>query len=511
MPEQAPWNLSGSDGIDQYKHWKPEFQAKALEQLRLAETATWKPFFCPDATCSGHPHITEREPRDCPAATGHIWKKARAGWGCEMCGVSGDPRDDWLWEHARSDQRPPRWRDPWETLLMSGGRGSGKTRTGSELTHKATKITPRLALVAATGPDLRETMVEGRSGLLATAKPGERPVWEPSRKRLVWPNGCIGQGFSAEEPDRLRGPENGYAWVDEPAHFALIEDVWSMLDLNLRIPVPGGVKVIATSTPKPSKWLKALMAEEATVIHRVSTYANAHNLDPAFKRKILAKYEGTRLGQQELHGEMLEDVEGALWSYGIITWVPDHPHLEWIVIAVDPAGSTDKRADDTGIVVIGKAGDLEFVLGDFTGKYSPDQWGRKVWTLVDEFSADAVVAEKNYGGNMVKYVLETTKRFATTEARIQLVDSRRGKQIRAEPVVARYEQARIRHVGQRGDLATLEEEMTSWVPGEGASPNRVDALVHGSTALNKGHGKAQVARASDLTQRVPLPRHLRAV
>lgn len=508
MPAKSPSDLHR---LDEYRSWKPEYQARALEALRQAENQSWNPFFCHNPVCNGHPHVLEVEDRECHATNGHVWVRSKTHWACDVCAVGGNPVDEWLWEHARADQRPPKWSDPWDTLLFSGGRGSGKTRDGSEITHQATKITPRLALVAATGPDLRETMVEGRSGLLATAKPGERPTWEPSRKRLVWPNGCVGQGFSAEEPDRLRGPENGYAWVDEPAHFALVEEVWTMLDMNLRIVVPGGVKVVATSTPKPSQWLRDLIAEPATIVRRVSTYLNAHNLDPAFKRKILAKYEGTRMGRQELHGELIEDVEGALWSYGIFQWTPDAPHLDRIVVAVDPAGSTDPRADETGIVVIGKADGFEYVLADLTGKYSPDGWGRKVWQAVDDFSADAVVAEKNYGGNMVKHVLETTKPD-NVDARIQLVDSRRGKKLRAEPVVARYEQKKVFHVGERGDLMNLETEQTSWVPGEGPSPNRVDALVHGSTALALGGGPATMASPTNLKgYRSPLPRHLRAV
>ena len=351
----------------------------------------------------------------------------------------------------------------------------GKTRTGSELTHQATKITPRLALVAAAGPDLRETMIGGRSGLLsATAKPGEKPVWEPSRKRLTWPNGCIGQGFSAEEPDRLRGPENGYAWVDEPAHYPFIEDVWTMLDLNLRIPVPGGVKVVATSTPKPSKWLKGLIADETTVVHRVSTYANAHNLDPAFKREDHRQVQrAPGWASRSCTANSSSTLEGALWTYDIIHWVPAAPHLDRIVVAVDPAGSTDKRADETGIIVIGKAGNMEYVLADLTGKYTPDQWGRKVWGAVDEFSADAVVAEKNYGGQMVfTHVLETNKP-KNVDARIIMVDSRRGKALRAEPVVARYERTVCRSTsGNAATWPTWETEQTNWVPGEGPSPNR---------------------------------------
>lgn len=495
---------TGPEGLADYKHWKPEFQARALAMLQQAENAAWKPFFCQDPTCNGHPHCTPVESRDCPSINGHIWIQVPDGWACAVCEVGGTSVDDWLWEHARADQRPPRWSDPWQTWVLSGGRGSGKTRTGSETTHKATKVTPRIALIAATGPDFREIMVEGRSGLLATAKPGERPTWEPSRKRLVWPNGCVGQGFSAEEPDRLRGPEHGYVWSDEPAHYPLIDEVWSNMEFGLR--VGKNPKVIVTSTPKPTKWMKTLIAHPTSVVHRVSTYLNAHNLADAYRRNVMEKYEGTRLGRQELHGEVIEDVEGALWNYGIIDWVDDAPHLDRIVVAVDPAGSTDVRADETGIVVIGRKGKDQYVLADYTGRYTPDRWGNKAYDAYEEFAADCIVAEKNYGGLMVESVL---KQAAKDRARIKLVNSRRGKALRAEPVVARYEQGRVHHVGKRGDLSLLEEEMTSWVPGTGPSPNRVDALVHGSTELGGGGGQASIASPSSLpnpSNGLPFPR-----
>jgi len=507
---QPPSDLHG---LDEYRHWKPEFQAQALEALRQAENNAWRPFFCPIQTCNGHPHCTPTEERECAAPNGHIWVETVVGWLCDVCKVGGNPFDEWLWEHARVDQRPPNWNDPtWQNLFLSGGRGSGKTRDGSEITQKATKITPRITLIAATGPDLRETMVEGRSGLLATAQPGQRPIWEPSRKRLTWPNGCVGQGFSAEEPDRLRGPESGFVWADEPAHYALIEEVWSNMEFGLRIKDHKGrsPKVVATSTPKSTPWMKKVAKEEITILRRVSTFMNAHNLAESFKRNVIGKHEGTRLGRQELHGEILEDVEGALWAYGMIQYIKEAPHLDRIGIGVDPAGSANVRSDETGIIVEGVRGDEEFVLADLTGRYSPDGWGKKVWQAVVDFSADVIVAEKNYGGNMVKHVLETTKP-ASVDARIVLVDSRRGKALRAEPVVARYEQKRVFHVGERGDLTDLEEEQTSWVPGDGPSPNRVDALVHVSTHLAKGHGQAQVANPALLPGRASLPRHLRVV
>jgi phage terminase large subunit-like protein len=456
---------------DRFRQWKPEAQAKALELLEEAKTSPWKPFYCPISTCDGLPH------------------------------------GEWTHQHARSDQRPPKWTDEWLTWLLAGGRGSGKTRTGSETTHRVTEITPRIILIAATGPDLRDTMVEGVSGLLATAPPGKRPDWEPSKKRLTWPNGCIAEGVSAEEPDRLRGRQSGFIWADEPGHYPLVEEVWSNALLGLRVINKRGLasKVVATSTPKPTRWMKQLLTDPSTVTHRVSTYANLANLDPTFRKVVVDRYEGTRLGRQELHGELLEDVEGALWNWEMFVYVEEAPHLVRIVVAVDPAGSQNRRSDETGVVVLGLGADKKvYILADLTGKYSPNQWAQVAKAAVEDFSADAIVAEKNYGGEMVRATLENSG----TDARIILVESRRGKQIRAEPIVALYEKQRVVHVGKRGDLARLEDEQTSWVPGEGDSPNRVDALVHGTTELVKNVAPAQI---SDPNKLLSGRRHLRAV
>jgi phage terminase large subunit-like protein len=475
MPDETPRDVPETDA---FRNWKPEVQAKALEMLREHDQSSWRPFYCPNALCDGNPH------------------------------------GDWEWQHARTDQRPPPWSDDWLTLLFSGGRGSGKTRAGAEITHRVTNITPRIILIAGTGPDLRETMVEGISGILACSPPGKRPLWEPSKKKLTWPNGCIAQGFSAEEPDRLRGPQSGFVWADEPAHYPQVEEVWDNMLFGLRIKSPHGFspKIVATSTPKPTKWMRLQIKDERTVVHRVSTYENLANLDENFRRVILERYEGTRLGRQELHGEVLEDVEGSLWTWEMLEWVAEHPLLVNVVVAVDPAGTANRKSDETGIVVVGI--DVEkncYVLADYSGRYSPGDWGAKVWEAYDEFRADSIVAEKNYGADMVKYVLETTQRDLL--GRIKLVDSRRGKALRAEPVVSLYEKHRIKHVGRQGDLAELEEEMTTWVPGEGDSPNRVDALVHGVTHLAKNSMPAMISDPNTLLRgrHAPSNRHLRAV
>lgn len=474
MPDTPPVDLSD---LGQFRYWKPEHQQRALDLLKERERAPWKPFYCPDITCAGHPH------------------------------------GEWDFEHARPDQRPPKWSDDWLTWLLSGGRGSGKTRTGAEVTHRVTKIVPRLILIAPTGPDLRETMVEGESGLLATASPENRPVWEPSKKKLTWPNGCIGQGFSAEEPDRLRGPQSGFIWADEPGHYPLVDTVWDNALFGLRL--GRNPKVVATTTPKPTKWMKATLKDPLTVVHRVSTYENLMNLADTFKRTVLDRYEGTRLGKQELHGELLEDVEGALWQWDMYLWQTDAFQLQRIVVAVDPAGTANKKSDLTGIIVIGIGFDKRlYVLADYSGRYSPGQWADKAVAAFEDFSADAIVAEKNYGGDMVRHTLENSNVAKRVDPRVILVDSRRGKQLRAEPIVALYEKKRVIHVGERGTLSELEDEQTTWVPGEGDSPNRVDAMVHGATELAKHVMPAQISDPNKLLRdyRIPTARgHLRAI
>lgn len=495
MRDVSSVDLSGlGSEVERFKRWKPDAQAKALDMLKTAEQADWKPFYCRNRECNGQPHVWPADERECPWRYGHEWVVARDGWACKHCHVGGTLLDDWAWTHARIDQRPPRWKDNWLTLFMRGGRGSGKTRTGSEITRQVTKTVRRITLIGSTGPDFRSTMVEGDSGILATSPPGERPLWEPSKKRLTWPNGCIAEGYSAEEPDRLRGQNSGYVWADEPAHWPLVEECWSNMLFGLR---KGEYpKIVATSTPKPTVWVKAQLADALTVDRRVASYANLSNLSPVYRHTVIEKFEGSRTGRQELEGEVLEDVEGALWNMDMVVYVEEHPRLKRIVVSVDPAGTANKKSDETGIVVVGIGEDKNlYVLADATGKYSPEAWAAKANALYDEYSADAIVAEKNYGGDMVRTVLENS---GYKGARIILVTSRRGKDLRAEPVVALYEKHRVFHVGIRGSLETLDDEMTTWVPHESASPNRVDALVHGITELAKNVMPTQIASPSDV-------------
>lgn len=451
--------MSESFDPDAYKTWAPAAQERALELIRARQSSEWRPFYCPVVDCNGRPH------------------------------------DAWAWNHARADQHPPT-DDAWLTWLLVSGRGSGKTRTGAEFTHRMSEAVGRIALVAATGPDARDIMIEGESGLVTIAPPGLRPHYEPSKRRVTWPNGCIGAIFSAEEPDRIRGPEHGYAWVDEPAHFALIQEVWDNLMFGLRI--GRRPRVVCTTTPKPRPWLKELIKAPTTRIARASTYDNLDNLAPTFADLVIKRYEGTRLGRQELHGEILEDVEGALWTWELIEpdRVPKPPdHFDRVVVGVDPAGGAKRSNDETGIVVVGYAADHIYVLADRSGRMSPYGWAMATDAAYDDFSADAIVAETNYGGEMVIANL----RSAGVDKRVIGVHSRRGKAIRAEPIVAVYEQHRAHHVGT---FAELEEELTTWAPYEDKeSPNRLDALVHAATNLIGRHRPADIATPAQLRRR----------
>lgn len=250
-------------------------------------------------------------------------------------------------------------------------------------------------------------------------------------------------------------------------------------------------QVVVTTTPKPRPWLKALLADDRTRISRVSTYANLDNLAPTFAERVIERYEGTRLGRQELHGEILEDVEGALWNYEMVEAhrIDVEPELDRVVVAVDPAGSSRKESDETGIVVVGvqrAERDHLYVLDDLSGRYTPNAWADKVMAAVRKYDADCVVAEVNFGAEMVTEIL----RNSDSRVRVRSVRAKKGKNLRAEPVVGLYEQGRVHHVGQQVDLET---QMTEWVPFDGDSPDRVDALVYACLELVDRAGPASIA------------------
>lgn len=429
-----------------------------------------------------------------------IRRGERRAWYCKRGrSCDGKPHEGYQYPHARGDQWPPPGED-WFTWFLSGGRGSGKTRTGAEYTRKMSEKVGRMALVAPTGADVRDTMIEGESGLMyVAALSGQKLHYEPSKRRLTFPNGCIATTFSGEEPARLRGPQHGFAWLDEPAHMPLIEDVMSNLLFGLRL----GTRphVVLTSTPIPTKWVKATQKDPKTRTVRVSTHSNRDNLAPTFFETVVSRYEGTRTGLQELEGRLLESVAGALWNTEILNREPvEKEELDRIVVAIDPAGTANRRSDETGIVVAGIRGQNAFVLEDASGKYSPMGWAKKAHSLYEKWDADAIVAEVNFGADMVEEIIERNVPDGSLPPRIVKARATRGKSVRAEPVVALYEQGRVFH-RTSSKLADLEDEMLTWVPGHGDSPNRVDALVWAITDLLAPTPPAQVVSARGLSMR----------
>lgn len=387
----------------------------------------------------------------------------------------------WSWAYlARPDQRPPE--GAWTTWLVLGGRGAGKTRTGAEWVHERVRGgAERIALVAETYGDAREVMVAGPSGLLNTAEPTARPRFEPSRRRLLWPGGAEGHVFSAEDPEGLRGYQFDTAWSDELGKWAGGEDTWSNLQMGLRL--GGDPRQVVTTTPRNTPLLKEIMERNTTAVTRASTYANRSNLAPAFFTEIAAIYEGTALGRQELLGELIEDRDGALWSWAMIEAARSGPpdSLARIVVAVDPPVTSHGRSDLCGIVVVGLGvGDppLAYVLEDASVQgLSPLAWAERVAALYRRWQADRVVVEVNQGGDLVTDVLKT----AQPAIPVRAVRASRGKILRAEPIAALYEQRRIRHAGT---FPALEDQMTAFTGSGGeASPDRLDALVWALTDL----------------------------
>jgi phage terminase large subunit-like protein len=391
---------------------------------------------------------------------------------------------DWpFW--ARANQLPPD--GDWRVWLLLAGRGFGKTRTGAEMIRaRATARTARrLALVAPTAGDARDVMVEGESGILAISPPWERPRYEPSKRRLTWPNGAIATLFSADEPERLRGPQHDAAWCDELASWRYPE-AWDMLMFGLRLGTDP--RVVVTTTPRPTKLLRELIADPAAVVTRGTTYENRANLAAAFVGQIIHKYQGTRLGRQELEAELLEDVPGALWTRGMIegSRARGAPAFIRVVVAIDPAGSSTEGADETGIIVVGKDEDGRgWVIADASGRYSPTEWAKTAISAYRAHGADRIVAEVNNGGDMV----EATLRMIEPSAPFAAVRATRGKVTRAEPIAALYEQGRIRHLGV---FPRLEDQMCAFTieahgnlsaRSAGYSPDRVDALVWALTHL----------------------------
>jgi phage terminase large subunit-like protein len=377
----------------------------------------------------------------------------------------------------------PSWRDiarpaqlapagDWTAWLYVGGRGAGKTRAGAEWVHEQVqKGARRIALIGPTAGDVRDVMVEGESGILNCGP--VRPTYEPSKRRVTWPNGAIATTYSADEPDRLRGPQHDAAWADEIAAWRYPQ-AWDMMMLGLRLGT--NPQVVATTTPKPVKLVRDLL--QTATVTRSTTYDNLDNLAPTFREQILSRYEGTRLGRQELMAELLEDVPGALWTRALIEkargTAPDH--LPRIVVAIDPAVTSGEQSDATGIIVVGADQNVGYVLEDLSGRFPPEHWARLAVDAYTRWDADRIVAEANNGGDLVASVL----RAVNQNVPVRLVRASRGKRARAEPVSALYEQGRVIHCDS---FPELEDELCVWTPDTAESPDRLDAMVWGLTDL----------------------------
>lgn len=393
---------------------------------------------------------------------------------------------------CRPEQRLPglaRHHDPWTIWLILGGRGAGKTRTGAEWVRGLALGDPdfgaaasrRIALVGETFADARNVMVEGPAGILAVHARHERPTWSPSLRKLEWANGAVAQVFSAEDPDSLRGPQFEAAWADELAKWRHVEETWDMLQFGLRL--GAHPRQMVTTTPRPIPILKRFLADPSVAVSRMRTAENAENLAPAFLDTVVRRYAGTRLGRQELDGDIIEDRPDALWTRDVIesNRIDSAPSLMRIVVAVDPPASSSKRADACGIVAAGMdEGGMAYVLEDATASgLKPPEWAAKAVALYRRLQADALVVETNQGGEMVGNVI----REVDPSVPVVSVRATRGKYLRAEPVSVLYAQNRVRHVGA---LPELEDELCDFGPGGltlGRSPDRMDALVWALTEL----------------------------
>lgn len=410
----------------------------------------------------------------------------------------------WCWRlTARPNQiLPP---GDWTTWLILAGRGYGKTRTGAETVREWVDTgTRRLALLAATPADARDVMITGESGLLSIYPEKEKPLYQPSLRRLTWPNGAIGTIYSAhknEDKSGLRGPQHEKAWGDEPAKWQYPGNL-DQLMFGLRIGT--NPQAILTGTPRPIKMIRDLIKESqaensSTRVTYGSTYENRANLAPSWFERIINKYQGTRLGRQELEAALLDDIQGALWTYAMLQRCYSDEHaqdddgeintvlresMERIVVAVDPSVSDGKVQDvtqeqqaETGIVVCGRRENKGHLLDDCSMYGHPSDWAQAAINAYEKWHADYIVAEKNNGGELIRLTLQSVP--GARHIPVKLVSASRGKYTRAEPVALLHERGGIEH---HGVFSQLEDQLTTWVPGM-KSPDRLDAYVWGMTEL----------------------------
>lgn len=388
---------------------------------------------------------------------------------------------DWQ-RQARPNQLPPE--GDWRIWLIIAGRGFGKTRTGAETIRMWVEKNRyhRIALIGGSVDEVRDVMVEGESGLLNIYPEYERPLFEPSKRKITWANGTVAHLYGANHYEKLRGPQFDLAWVDELAKFRYSEETWNQLMLGLRL--GNDPRCLVTTTPRPQKLLQNLLESPDSAVTRGTTFDNEANLAPTFLKQILKQFDGTSLGAQELYAEILTERQGALWQRSMIHYQQpatseDGQYLfRRIVIAIDPATTHHQESDETGMVVAALGEDNQaYILEDLSGRYSPADWGRRAIEAYWRYKADRVVAEVNKGGDMVERILRSIDPSVSYKA----VRATRGKATRAEPIAALYEQNRVYHIRP---LTTLETQLCDYIPGvTSKSPDRLDALVWGLTDL----------------------------
>ena len=427
----------------------------------------------------------------------------RTAWLCPIPACEGSPHAACPTRHARANQRLPFKRgDGYTGALWVAGRGFGKTRIGSEgvrtMVTKKRDPAGRIALIARTAADVRDVMIEGESGLLNVFPKWERPEYMPSKRRVTFHNGAVAFAYSSEDPDLLRGPQHDFVWGDEFSTWRRLSAVLSNALMGLRL--GDDPRMILTGTPRPTRDVKKLLSNPKFHIIRGTTYENLPNLAEVFRDTVISQYEGTRTGRQELNGELLLDVAGALLSYEVfdredfrVDRLPES--VTTITVNVDPAVTSSAKSDFTGISVT--ASDAErrhgYVLHSESFKGSPADAMIRVAALYDVHMANYVVAEVNNGGDYVGTVLKQIR----SEIPLRQVRASVGKTARAEPVAMLYEQARIHHVGSPSLYASLEDQWTSWVPkgtkddegndiGSDESPDEMDSVTWGFTELMLG-------------------------
>ena len=413
---------------------------------------------------------------------------------------------------ARQNQTPPN--GLWTAWILLAGRGFGKTRTGAEWVRSQVEsgCAGRIALVARTPAEIRDTMIQGESGILSISPPWSMPEYESTKRKLTWPNGATAFLFSSYEPDQLRGPQFDAAWCDELASWKYPRDTWDNLAFALRL--GSDPRCVVTTTPKPVALLRELVARPDVVVTRGTTYDNEDNLAPSFYSNIRAQYEGTRTGRQEIHADLLDQSEDALWER---QWIDDArlktapESLAQVVVAIDPAVTSNVRSDETGIVVAGVDSDKHYyVIADGSGRMSPNSWAERAIALYDKHSADRIIGEVNNGGDLVKEVLRTAS--GGQSFRYVSVNASRGKYARAEPVAAFTNRARSTTSAPSPTSKTRcvpglpraqpTSPPTAWTPSSGPSPNS-------STAESPRYGSnpSLGARASrpHTSQQTPSP------